>query len=448
MIEIVTLFLGLVTGPQPVELAVREGVARVEARLDGEVVERLSSPPWRVEVDLGEALAPHELVAVAFDTGGRELERARRWINIDMPRGEVDGRAPPGELTSLPIDVPRAQVDGPPPPGGLTLLPVVLAAGTNPSPAEMGPWFEADGEPLTVRGVHRGPAEVLVVQDPATRFQLEELGRFFLGRELDRLGISGKAIRRDSADWSPELLRMPLDDFRDAAMELFDVPVGSPESRQLDRLWRTYHAFADLGPETTVRFISPLAAPVSTSASQRNLFAGSAGVANVGFFWLVENVPPMGFARRIADAVAIAGREAHAGGRRRAVVLLLADDVEDQSLHAASAVRAYLRALRVPLFVWALSADATETEAAWGEATFIGLEPPRRGRSVPEKDVDAALDRFARAAEALRRELDRQRIVVLGGERLPDEVELGPAAEGVRPAGLGAAVAVGFEGLR
>ena len=123
MIEIVTLFLGLVNGPQPVELAVRQGAAvQVEVRLDGQVVKRLKSPPWRLEVDLGEALAPHELVAVAYDESGRELARARRWINIDLPRAQIDGQAPPG---------------------GLTVLPVVFAADRIPSPDEMGAWFLA-----------------------------------------------------------------------------------------------------------------------------------------------------------------------------------------------------------------------------------------------------------------------------------------------------------------
>ena len=413
MIEIVTLFLGLVTGSQPVELAVRQGVARVEVRLDGQVVERLTSPPWRLAVDLGEALAPHELVAVAHDETGRELARTRRWINIDLPRAQIGGRTPPG---------------------GLTVLPVVFAADRMPPPDEADSWFLAAGKPLAVRAMHQGPAEVLVVQDPATRPYLEELGRLFLGDRLDRIGIPDKATRGDSADWDPELLRTPREEFRDAAVELFDVPAGAPESRQLDRLWQAYHEFAGLGAETTVRFISPLAAPVSSSASQRYLFAGSAGVANVGFFWLVENVPPMGFARRVADAVAIAGRQAHAGGRRRAVVLLLADEADDDSLHTASAARAYLRALRVPLFVWTVSPTATRT--AWGEATFIGLQASGRGRSVSRNDLDEAFDRLGEAVGELRRELAGQRIVLLAGERLPHEIELTPAAAAVRPAGL------------
>jgi hypothetical protein len=413
VIEIVTLFLGLVTGPQPVELAVGPQATAVEIRLDGQVVERLTSPPWDLEIDLGEALVPHELVAIARDETGRELARARRWINIDMPMAKIDGRAPPG---------------------GLTALPLVLGADRIPAPAEMSAWFQADGHALVVSAVHQGPAEVLVVQDPVTRPALENMARIFLGYQLDRLGIPARQTRSDSPDWNPELLRTPQEAFRDAAMELFDVPGNAPESLQIGRLWRAYHEFAGLGDETAVRFISPLAAPVSRSASQRYLFAGSAGVADVGLFWLIEKVPPMGFARRVADAVAIAGREAHAGGRRRGVVLLLDDEATDNSLHTVSAVRSYLRALRVPLFIWTLSATAPPT--AWGEATFIGLQASGRDRSIDQADLAEAFDRFGDAASELRRRLAGQRIVLLGGEHLPHRIELTAAAVGARPAGL------------
>lgn len=410
MIEIVTLFLGLVTGPQPVELAVGPAAAEVEIQLDGRTLDRLTAPPWELEIDLGEALAPHELVAVARGETGRELARARRWINIDMPRVEIGGRASPG---------------------GLTPLSVVFTAEPVPAADEMSAWFLADGHPLDVQAVHHGPAEVLVVQDPRTRFGLEDMARIFFGYQLHRFGIPDRATRSDSPDWDPGLLRASQETFPDAAMELFDA---QGESRQIGRLWRAYNEFADLGSETTVRFISPLAAPVSRSASPRYLFAGSAGVANVGLFWLVEKVPPMGFARRLADAVAIAGRQAGGSGRRRAVVLLLNDENSDDSLYAASAVRAYLRALRVPLFIWTLSPDTALT--AWGEATFIGLPTSGRGKSIRQDELDEAFDHLGDAASELRRELESQRIVLLGGEHLPHRIELAAEAAEIRPAAI------------
>ena len=52
MIEFSTLFLGLVGGPQVVEVAVDNRVAAVEMRLDGEQIGRLEEAPWRLAIDL------------------------------------------------------------------------------------------------------------------------------------------------------------------------------------------------------------------------------------------------------------------------------------------------------------------------------------------------------------------------------------------------------------
>ena len=46
---------------QRVEVAVDEQVARVELRLDGEVVQSFSGPPWLAGIDFGGELAPHPL---------------------------------------------------------------------------------------------------------------------------------------------------------------------------------------------------------------------------------------------------------------------------------------------------------------------------------------------------------------------------------------------------
>jgi len=78
LIEIVTLFLGLWGGAQPVELAAGAEVAAVELTLDGRQVARLEGPPWSAVVDFGSDLVPHRLEAAAFDAAGRPLERAHK----------------------------------------------------------------------------------------------------------------------------------------------------------------------------------------------------------------------------------------------------------------------------------------------------------------------------------------------------------------------------------
>ena len=74
MIAFVTLLLGLISGPYPIEVTVSGPVAAVEFTLDGAPVgSRLSGSPWVERVDLGSDLRPHELVARALDTAGHEI---------------------------------------------------------------------------------------------------------------------------------------------------------------------------------------------------------------------------------------------------------------------------------------------------------------------------------------------------------------------------------------
>ena len=90
MIEFVTLLLGLVAGTQAVELSVGEQVSLVEVRLDGRFAGGLAGPPWILNVDFGEELSPHELVATAYDGYRQELQTIRQWVNL--PRERVEAR--------------------------------------------------------------------------------------------------------------------------------------------------------------------------------------------------------------------------------------------------------------------------------------------------------------------------------------------------------------------
>src|SRR5687768_10951002 len=89
-IAFLTLFLGLVLGPQPVELTVTGPVVAVDLLLDGAPAGRIAGPPWRGQIDFGPALVPHELVARAVDAEGNEIGRAQQWINLPRPPAEVD----------------------------------------------------------------------------------------------------------------------------------------------------------------------------------------------------------------------------------------------------------------------------------------------------------------------------------------------------------------------
>src|SRR3954465_14216328 len=80
-IAFLSLFFGLIAGPYPVELTVSGPVSAGELLVDGRSVQKLQAPPWKAEIDLGQDLQPHEIVARALDARGNEIARAQEWAN-------------------------------------------------------------------------------------------------------------------------------------------------------------------------------------------------------------------------------------------------------------------------------------------------------------------------------------------------------------------------------
>src|ERR1051325_3686387 len=85
----VTLFLGLVAGPQPLEVKVDNAVHSVAIVLDGRTVETLRGAPWRTIIDLGPAIVPQQLTAIAYDEKGDELGRQTQFVNLARPLAEA-----------------------------------------------------------------------------------------------------------------------------------------------------------------------------------------------------------------------------------------------------------------------------------------------------------------------------------------------------------------------
>lgn len=112
---------GLYVGPVELEVAAYgPAVSGVELWLDGERAAEDGSPPYRFEVDLGEAPRSHALRAVAVDDAGRELARDEVRLNAGPHRFAVRLLAPtPGEapanralLTRVAVERPRdARID-------------------------------------------------------------------------------------------------------------------------------------------------------------------------------------------------------------------------------------------------------------------------------------------------------------------------------------------------
>src|SRR5947209_3890229 len=80
-----TLFLGLISGPQHVALQPGPAVTSIHILLDGKQVGALQHAPWSAIVDFGPAIAPAELVAIAYDAHGDELARTSQTVNLPRP---------------------------------------------------------------------------------------------------------------------------------------------------------------------------------------------------------------------------------------------------------------------------------------------------------------------------------------------------------------------------
>ena len=437
MIAFVSLFLGLVAGPQVVEVAVDPAVARVEIRLGDRLLGTLDGPPWQLPCELGRDLEPAELSAVAFDAEGRELGVARQRLNLLRQPAEVslvieegpddrpaavrlawesvtgsgprrltitlDGRplpvADPHRIELPPHDPRqlhflRAELDfsdtvtsvaelafggtyGDQVTAELTGVPVELLEGAEPPPAaELAGWFLRRGEPLEVVAVEKGTADAVVVPD---RGALPGLRR--MERQI------GYFIRARG--------------------------LGVSVSHGLR------HGFP-LGPDQRLRLLWPFPEAQRGSSIQFAIFPTSAeyGRDDAGVYWLLLRLQPKARAsapQKLADGVAVAGLAAAGRSRRRAVVLVMGAEPEDRSQLSPWAVRHYLRSLRVPFRVWVTNAKALEEASAWG---------PLTGVADPEA--------LAEAVRELSEALERQRVVWVRGTHLPQEIELSPRAAGIR----------------
>lgn len=438
-ISFLTLFFGLLSGPFPVELAVSGPVAAIELTLDGGAAVHLPAPPWKAKLDFGPGLAPHRIVARALDAKGHELARAEEWANLPHPaakaqivlegekagppkaarvawtnvQGETlasmslifdgrplkvdtEGRAalPAHNLQSLHIlaaevrFTPERTVRADAAYGGqfgsevateLTAVPLHLRRGRLPPPGKLAGWLTEGGRPLAVAAVEEGPAQLFVVRVPSP----QEMAR--------KLGSKGTP---------PEDFEMRLDK-EDRVRFLQSSPdrvAGSDEARDLFSLSGAYTALEG-GLPWLLRRAGANGEPSPEGAAET----------------------PSPEAKRIADAVAVAGLEVTTENRRRAVLLVLSGDERDASGYDAAAVRRYLAALRVPLFVWTLGKPAPGSFAAsWG----------------PTEDVSAVKNLY-HAFEDLRTELRSQRIVLVEGRHLPQSITLTAAAQGVELAGGG-----------
>jgi hypothetical protein len=436
MIVFQTLLLGLVFGLQPVKLMVTPQVKSVEVRLDGATIGVLTGEPWTVQCDFGESPHPHELVAVARDGSGKEIGRARQWVNMPRPAAEmalllerglqpncvVAARLAWNELKGTEPKTVRATLDGKPLSvknarrfelpvcdpaqahvlsaelvfaegrtaraqaafgGGigeevqseLTGVPLVLEPGKKlPALPDLQTWFHDGDVTLRVLGVEQGPFDVVLILDEAVRRVLaKEHGAKGAGVQFSgRLGPAFQLLVFDPAG--------PNDN------RLF-IAFGVPE--------------VFYGNDNCAHVIFPAYVPMDfvTSNFRARLANLVSGPAVIG-------------TQTLADAVASMGALAAASNRPRAVVMLRAGSHSDASAVTPASARAYLEDMHVPLLVWSLLGGG-ETDG-WGTA----------------EDISSG-GRLDRAAKHLRDQLAQQHIVWLEGAHLPQRIRLGESVKGV-----------------
>jgi hypothetical protein len=428
MVTFVTLFLSLISGVHPVQVAVDGPVVRVEILLDRQTVRTLTRPPWRTNCDFGTSIAPHELVAVAYDVDGNEFARARQLINL--PRARAETRVVlESDQSGLPVAVRVIwEVAEPIQPLGV----FAIFDGQVLQPDELGryplPTYDPnqvhivsaeaqfpDGvtarSDVTFGGRYGSDVAteltavpIVVDERPPTLDDLEGCfrarGRQLTAAAVERPGVKLFLVRDQAAVAEMAPIKRRQDVYNSRGL-LYDgaVPSGGL-SRDDDQLH-----FVVANPSLRRR---------------RELYPTSAGIDldEWRLRWLVTHLLNRDSSirgQKLSSAVAVAGVQAAAEGAPRAVLLVLSGRPNDESRRTPDEVRSYLRSLRVPLFVWSAAKRAVRD---WGAVTPV----------ITSKDL-------RRAAKAVADQLDRQWIVWVEGNHMVNEVELTGQARGFRLAG-------------
>jgi hypothetical protein len=372
-IVFLSLFLGLVSGPQPIDLHVVDPIQSVRILVDGREVKTLSQPPWHAVLDFGKDIVPRELVAVGYDSNGNEVGRAVQILNVPRPTADF-------EIVLEPRNAAAA-------------LRFRHLANARPKKAAM----TVDGTPLRV---DKNLRAVLPALDPEVPHviaaQIEFDDGFIARRELvlaggvsDNVGsqLTPIAVRANRSDPPPsfeDCFSMRGAIVRTAAVEKplgLVIIVQDPDPRSarlLAGLWGrdSIARTAIFGSDTAEEILWPIAKRFVDVAQTSLLFEHTnyldaathpvVSILTTAYAGAAPSSEPLQF----ADAVAVAGVKAVAGGLRRAVILVAGSESPDASRHDPLVVRRYLDSIGVPLFVWSLH-ESPELAAAWGDVEEI-----------------------------------------------------------------------------
>jgi hypothetical protein len=438
MVTFVSLFLWLMTGVHTVEVAVDPAVASVAILLDDETVGVARAPRWSVEVDFGYLLRPHELVAVARDEAGTELDRAAQVINLPRPSAEVEivfeGKR--AEVpTALRVITESAERLEP-------LAVFVTFNGAMLSRAGDGKFALPEYDPrlthlvsaeahfpdgvtarrdLTFGGAYGGRVTteltaVAVVLDDRRELTVDDVqgllctrGEVLRVAAVERQG--GRVyVVRDHRAW-PRLRTVgyQLDQRHRSFLQDF--------SRRLEGSMQSPDVYDEIPPDKD-RFYLVVPNPTRTRGLALYPVVQPFRINRWSLPWLATHITTMEAAVRgqqLEEAVAVAGLRAAGDASPRAVVIVLSDDSDVSGAYPPESTREYLKSLRVPLVVWSTAGDGP---TAWGRAEGVG-----------------GLGGLSRASRRLLKEVRRQWIIWVEGHHLPNNIELSDDAVGIRLAG-------------
>ncbi|HZF07954.1 MAG TPA: hypothetical protein VFE33_04100 [Thermoanaerobaculia bacterium] len=455
-IAFLTLFLGLVSGRVPVDLAVTgpaaaspgnpasPGIVAVELSLDGVPAGRIAGPPFKGKIDFGKDLLPHHLVAQGVDAQGEEVARTEQWVNLPRSPAEIETvpqSAPDGRVVAVRLQVQSLTRETP---ARVAAAFDGAAVAIESNLVSLPPYSADSGHLLSIEAAF--PSGLTARRDLAFGFggevstDLTAVPVRLRGRWHGRpepappalqgwFSTGGKALRPVAVEDGPgELLvvrapRVPA---------IFEA-IGRMRARQGSEVSYDRGLFSSdaksqgrqdylrkemkLDPRDRTRFIHPDArryAGAGDVASE--LFPSSQDFTadDGGLYWLLARVvQEVGPEVRLADAVAVAGLQALHANHRRAVLLVLDGATSDASRYDPATVRRYLAAIHVPLYVWSVAAPHHDPRiAAWGEVQNI-----------------SSFSDLRRAFDRLDADLASQRIVWLDGRHLPQGIALSKAAE-------------------
>jgi hypothetical protein len=389
-----TLFLGLVSGKQPLALKADANVKSVRIVIDGTPMATLTEPPWRAEIDFGPALLPHEVDAVGLDAGGKEIARATQFVNVPRPQAEaeivVDRNAEgrPARAQVVVRHLGQATTRG----ATMTLDDAALPLDRD---------FAAALPAVDMKRPHLLMAEVKFADGAVARRELVFGGEFAESAEAQLTPVA--IVRTGDAEPKGDCFvagGKPLHVRSIEAGEADVIVVRDPsnatiKSQIIKGIMPTVQRYATLDPGTSAHLLSAVAENVRDAAGKTEIFPLSASVdaSHSGMLYMLTtlNLRQAG-PRQWADATAVAGVRAAARGHRRAVVLVVGE-APDKSDYQPAIVRNYLAALGVPLFVWSPGGALPELAARWGAV----------------EDMSGA-GRVVSGTQRIQRELARQRI--------------------------------------